>query len=57
LKGVKVADIRSTMLNAKHSKNERYPPLEMVSLCYEEIKWVHSDGSIAFVDSWNKRTA
>ena len=56
LKGVKVADIRSTMLNVKHPKNERYPPLEMVSLYYEEITWVHNDSNIAFTDSWNKRT-
>lgn len=57
LKGIKVADIRATMLNVKHPDNVRYPPMEMVSLRYEEISWVRNDGNISFTDSWNIRSA
>ncbi len=57
LENVKVAGIRPTMLNVKHPNNERYPPLEMISMRYETITWHRNDGNIAFSDSWNSRLA
>jgi type VI secretion system secreted protein Hcp len=56
LEGGKIQDIRSYMPNTKDPQKETFTHMEVVSVMYNTIEWLFTDGNIAYKDSWQTQT-